>query len=155
MAITLHSGEQVRIEARIHWSSYVRPAMTALVVCTLVVLGMMAYMMNNRDSRPEKVVLFLPFAVLGFWPLVSRWLQNRSKTFIVTSHRIYVEEGLIGRFSTELPLNKVNDVTMRQSLLQRVLGAGDITVLTGNDLTTSFQNIADPLAIREAISQGR
>ena len=155
MSLTLHSGEQIRAEGRIHWSSYVRPASTALITCILVGFGFYAYLVNNHDSRPENWVIFLPFALLGFFPLLARWVQNRARVFVVTSQRIYIEEGVISKVSTELPLGKINDVSMRQTLLQRIVGAGDIVLLTGNDLTTSFQNMARPDTVREAISEGR
>jgi uncharacterized membrane protein YdbT with pleckstrin-like domain len=64
-----------------------------------------------------------------------------------------MEDGLFSKYSTEIPLNKVNDVSLKQSFFQRVVGSGTVTVYTGNDLSTSFENISRPDQFRNAITE--
>jgi uncharacterized membrane protein YdbT with pleckstrin-like domain len=69
------------------------------------------------------VALF--FAVTrGVWPLVV-W---RCTHYVVTDERILLQDGVIARERRDLPLARVNDHVMTQSLLDRMLGSGTLTV---------------------------
>jgi uncharacterized membrane protein YdbT with pleckstrin-like domain len=153
MSLTLRTGETVRATASIHWLSYTRPLLITTLSETFVVILLWGYLSNNPDARAGNSIYFVPFIFLALVPLWVRWLQNQARKFVVTNQRIVSEDGVFSRTSTEIPLNKINDVTLNQSLFQRMVGAGSVTVFTGNDLSTSFENISDPDGFRNAISE--
>lgn len=60
----------------------------------------------------------------GVWPLLV-W---RTTHYVFTDERILLQDGVVARERRDLPLNRVNDHLMSQSLLERLLGCGTLTI---------------------------
>lgn len=82
-----------------------------------------------------------------------------STNYKVTNQRIIVRTGLIGKKTEEIELILVKDISVQQSLSDRVLGVGSITILS-NDKSTpvlvlddvkDVQNVKD--IIRNAVRE--
>src|SRR5688500_4389739 len=67
------------------------------------------------------VVLWLVLAV----PPFVRWQFTR---FVLTTDRLITRSGVIAKQSKEIPLERINDVAFNQTILDRVLGAGDLLI---------------------------
>ena len=153
MALQLRPDELLMTKAQIHWISSLKQTFIllgalALGVATLVV-G------RDQEGATGRLIFALCMVIFGGFPLLRVWLRNRFNTFTVTNQRIVVEEGFLSRFTTEIALSKINDMTMRQGLLQRLVGAGDIAIFTGNDISTVFKNVDAPENLRKMISRAR
>jgi hypothetical protein len=71
----------------------------------------------------------------------------------VTSQRLRVIRGLIGRDLEEIELVQVRDIDASQNVGERMLNIGDVRIIS-NDPTRSeivLSNIHDPLGVREII----
>ncbi|APJ02471.1 PH domain-containing protein [Silvanigrella aquatica] len=86
-------------------------------------------------------------------PFVYKWLQNKSKKYIVTNQRVYIENGIIAKSETELPLNKINDILLKQGIVQRLVGAGNIRIFTGNDKPTIIFDIDAPDSFKNKLTE--
>lgn len=97
-------------------------------------------------------VLLTPILV-GFVILFGVFVTIKSTRYKLTTQRLFVRKGLIGKKVEELELFRVKDVSMSQGVFQRALGVGDITVLSTDDSTPrlTMAGVADPEAIKEAI----
>jgi uncharacterized membrane protein YdbT with pleckstrin-like domain len=62
--------------------------------------------------------------VKGVWPLLV-W---RCTHWVFTDERVLLQDGVITRDRRDLPLARVNDHAMSQSLLDRMLGSGTMTI---------------------------
>ncbi|OJF09642.1 PH domain-containing protein [Couchioplanes caeruleus] len=60
----------------------------------------------------------------GVWPLLV-W---RTTHYVFTDERILLQDGVVARERRDLPLNRVNDHVAHQSLFERMLGCGTLTV---------------------------
>ncbi|GID94472.1 PH domain-containing protein [Amorphoplanes digitatis] len=60
----------------------------------------------------------------GVWPLLV-W---RTTHYVFTDERILLQDGVIARARRDLPLNRVNDHALRQTLLDRMLGSGTLKI---------------------------
>ncbi|MFI5932854.1 PH domain-containing protein [Actinoplanes sp. NPDC051494] len=60
----------------------------------------------------------------GLWPLLV-W---RTTHYVFTDERILLQDGVVARERRDLPLNRVNDHVAHQSLLDRLLRCGTLTV---------------------------
>ena len=60
--------------------------------------------------------------------------------------KIEIDYGLIARTTRNIPLAKIQDVTVSASIPQRILGFGDVVVDNASELggTTILHNIDDP-----------
>lgn len=55
-------------------------------------------------------------------------LKKKLVRYTLTEAKLEIDEGLISRTTTSVPLRRVQDVTVRTSIPQRLLGFGDIIV---------------------------
>jgi len=82
-------------------------------------------------------VLWVPLAAA---PAV-RW---RFTMFVLTNERVVTRTGVIAKHSKEIPLETINDVTFRQGILERIIGAGDLVIESagehGQDMLTNIRN---------------
>ena len=101
----------------------------------------------------------IPFAALGYllliFPLVSLWrdvLLWSNRKFVVTSFRVIQLSGVLSKNVTDSSLEKVNDVKLEQSFLGRMLGYGDIEILTASELgVNKFKLLGEPVRFKTAM----
>src|SRR5205814_668325 len=99
-----------------------------LVAALLVVVVLVAFLLYRRHQFPAVggfalialTILWLLFGVLV--PYV-RW---RSRVYRLTDRRLVIEEGIVTRRSTSVPLNRLQYISTEIGPLGRVLGYGTI-----------------------------
>ena len=66
--------------------------------------------------------------------------------YTLTDSKIEIDTGLIARTTRNIPLSKIQDVTVSASIPQRILGFGDVIVDNASELggTTVLHNISNP-----------
>jgi uncharacterized membrane protein YdbT with pleckstrin-like domain len=102
----------------------------------LVALGLVAVVVGGRLAR------------LGW-----RLAVLKSHRYRLTNQRLVIESGVLSRRIDELDMRTVEDLDFRQSLLARLLGIGDITVISSDrtDARTGLVGIARPREVRELL----
>jgi membrane protein YdbS with pleckstrin-like domain len=92
-----------------------------------------AWLAGHVGQDPHTLALYLG-AVFALLLLVSllwlavryvRWIRN---VYAVTSRRVIVQRGILGRDFDEIPVTQVRGVDVRQTVGQRLLGYGTIRV---------------------------
>ncbi|MDX6530763.1 MAG: hypothetical protein QOH41_3053 [Blastocatellia bacterium] len=73
-------------------------------------------------------------------------LKRNMLRYTLTDSKIEIDYGLIARTTRNIPLAKIQDVTVSASILQRLLGFGDVVVDNASELggTTILHNINNP-----------
>jgi uncharacterized membrane protein YdbT with pleckstrin-like domain len=73
-------------------------------------------------------------------------LKRNMLRYTLTDSKIEIDYGLIARTTRNIPLAKIQDVTVSASILQRLLGFGDVVVDNASELggTTVLHNINNP-----------
>lgn len=82
-------------------------------------------------------------------------IETHAIRWVLTTERLQIVRGILSRSTEEIELTRVRDVSYEQSLAQRALGIGTITVV-GTDATTPMvvlHDVEDPEAIKETIRQ--
>jgi uncharacterized membrane protein YdbT with pleckstrin-like domain len=124
---SLTADEHVVLHLHPHWKAMIMPAFWTLVavagvVTAAVVLGPGAG--ANFLLIVVGAAALVLFLWLGFWPLLV-W---RSTHFVFTNERVLLRQGVFNREQRDIPLARVNDVSSRQNLLERLLACGTLTV---------------------------
>ena len=85
--------------------------------------------------------------------LVIAWIRLRSTTYTVTNQRVLTEQGIFSKTVGEIDLRYVEDSTFTQTLVERMLGIGTVTLISSDETTPQFslRSIKDPRGIRELI----
>jgi uncharacterized membrane protein YdbT with pleckstrin-like domain len=73
-------------------------------------------------------------------------IRRNMVRYTVTDSKLQIDTGLIARTTRNIPLSKVQDVTVSASIPQRLLGFGDIIIDNASDLggQTVMHNISSP-----------
>lgn len=80
-------------------------------------------------------------------------VRKLSLRYRLTNHRLFTVRGLLARQHDELELIRVDDVSVRQNLLQRVFDVGTVTVLStdSSNPVLAIQGVERPLELKERI----
>jgi len=90
--------------------------------------------------------VWLPLALaLLLIPAYYHFKRNMVR-YTLTDSKIEIDYGLIARTTRNIPLSKIQDVTVSASILQRVLGFGDVVVDNASEIggSTILHNINNP-----------
>ena len=124
----------------------VRPTMVFIKAgYALAVLGGIALVFLLASlSVPASISIPLALALLlipGYYHLRRNMLR-----YTVTDAKLQIDTGLIARTTRNIPLSKVQDVTVSASIPQRLLGFGDIIVDNASEMGVSIvmHNIGKP-----------
>jgi uncharacterized membrane protein YdbT with pleckstrin-like domain len=123
----LTDAEEVVLHLHPHAKAAVRPVLVLLLTLGLVIMVWVMLPPTTGGLIGVCVIgaFSLFFAVTrGVWPLLV-W---RSTHYVFTDERILLQDGVVARERRDLPLNRINDHVTNQSLLDRVLGCGTLTV---------------------------
>ena len=149
----LAPGEMVVFRARYHWVIY----RTGLLLAVLAILLGAAALYARQTSpasgvaRPVSLIA-LAFLAMALLVLALRWLRTAPDEFVVTSRRVMRRVGLVSREIEQAPLEKIQDITVQQGGLARLLGYGTVVLETASERgTLIFPEIARPEAFRNAV----
>jgi membrane protein YdbS with pleckstrin-like domain len=73
-------------------------------------------------------------------------LRRNMVRYTLTDAKVEIDTGLIARTTRNMPLSKIQDVTVSASIPQRILGFGDLIIDNASELggTTILHNISNP-----------
>lgn len=124
----------------------VRPTMIFIkvgyVIAALFAIGLVILL--AQVAFPIYLSVPIAFALL----LIPAYYHVRRNTvrYTLTDSKIEIDKGLIARTTRNIPLTKIQDVTVSASIPQRLLGFGDVIVDNASDTggTTKLENISNP-----------
>jgi membrane protein YdbS with pleckstrin-like domain len=148
----LAPGESIVYRARYHWIYY-RTALALLLVSAVFALwwwlGSRLGSASTSSVFGNLALLFLAAAVASF--LVRR-VRNAADEFVVTNRRVLRKLGLFAREAEHAPIEKIQDITIDQGVIARILGYGTVALETASERgRIVFPDIARPEAFRNAI----
>ena len=149
----LGENERIVLIRHRHWIVWrVTLLVSVLMAIVIVVASVVAATVLPPDITG--VARYLPFALLivpvvWFLPTYIHWSAEQ---YIVTNRRIIQLEGVINKHTIDSSLDKINDVVLDQSFWGRLLGYGDLEILTGSDIgLNKLRQIQDPLKFKKAM----
>ena len=148
----LIEGEELVLDLRPHWVALVGPILVTLLVIAGWVVALV-YAPDDGSGRTAVVwgALAIGVLVLVWYPLRA-FVAWATSNFAVTTDRIIHREGFIAKRTMEIPLEAINDIRFQQSVVERIVGAGDIIVQSASEFGRNvFANIPDPEGVQRTI----
>jgi uncharacterized membrane protein YdbT with pleckstrin-like domain len=148
----LIEGEELVLDLRPHWIALVGPSL----VTALVVAGWVLALVYAPDTGlARSIVLWgalgLGVAILVWYPLRA-FVAWATSNFAVTTDRVIHREGFIAKRSMEIPLEAINDVRFQQTVLERIVGAGDLIIQSASEHGRNvFANVRNPEHVQRTI----
>ena len=138
MRTSLKNSEHIILETRHHWLTLAIPFLVSVALEILLLIYLPKYW-------------YLDFVLLLYF--LIKVYQRRCNLWAVTNLRIVDEEGVFSKYSKESPLDKINNVSFRQSLMGSIFGYGNIEIQTGAEAkTTVYHFVQRPDKLRDAIT---
>jgi len=131
----LADHEELIFEKRPHWIALVPAVLWTVVLLIALLLGYRALdaIFDNNSTTPKSVLALVVTGLWVFFALVA-YMRWRFTLFVLTTDRLITRSGVIAKHSKEIPLERINDVTFTQSVVERMLGAGDLLLDSSGDL---------------------
>ena len=110
-----------------------------------------ALLPEQLSERVVQVVGIVVFALAAL-QLLAWWVSTLSDRLKITDDEMLWTHGLMNKQYTEISMGSVRTVRVTQSLLQRLMNAGDITVFTTGDLPELVvRGLPEPNRVRELV----
>ena len=73
-------------------------------------------------------------------------LRRNMVEYTLTNHKLEIDEGFIARTTRNLPLRNIQDVTVKATIMQRLLGYGNVIIDNASELggSTVMHNVQNP-----------
>ncbi|MCI4350141.1 MAG: PH domain-containing protein [Thermoplasmata archaeon] len=85
------------------------------------------------------IIVLLVTLLLVLW-LVVRYLKWITTVYAITTNRVIVQSGILGRDFDQIPITQVRGVDVHQSVGQRILGYGTVRVSSESGASTTIGN---------------
>ncbi len=142
----LNDGEEVILDLRPHWFFLFGPA--------IALIGSLALAIWVSQAVDSDVALFpaLAVAVVALLWFLRRYAEWFTTDFVLTTDRLIYRSGVLAKQGKEIPLERLNDISFNQTILERMLGAGDLLIESGGERGQQhFHDIRRPARVQNEI----
>lgn len=154
MAPKLGPGERVLFEGHPSWRSildfYIKGLALTAVLALLVALATGVI----GDETNDGLVVLIAIAGVGITILVG-FVKRVATSYTITNRRLHIKKGIVSRTIQETRLERVQNVNVSQSVLQRLFQIGDVDFDTaaGDDYNFIFAGVGDPSEVVEKVDE--
>jgi membrane protein YdbS with pleckstrin-like domain len=142
----LNQDEEVVVDLRPHPCVLAGPVLLAVV---LIVVAAIGAAVQVPDAVGWVLIVVLALALVHLLGRYARW---RSTSLVVTNDRLIHRSGVISKRGREIPLSRLTDISYRQGILDRLIGAGDLRLESaGRDGEEVFASLPHPATIQNEI----
>jgi uncharacterized membrane protein YdbT with pleckstrin-like domain len=136
---------------RRHWIVFVKDLRWPVVLVLalfIVVDGVLSSVISGDVRVLITLVGILVLCVAGY----SVWFNWKTASLTVTDQRVILEEGVLLRTSKVIPLDRVQDVSTKQTLFGQLLDYGSIEIDTAGAIPNElFSYAAHPELLRDQV----
>ncbi len=164
--VNSHPGERIIFKTKPRFLVHTTGVFLKVIIILLILYFfrlILEWVNNFRNSLDAFIqlplvewtsyALFTMIIIFILWLTydILRWKQ---KKYTLTSQRIIVQSGIIRRRKSFIHYDKIQDVVVSQSLVDRLLSAGDMEVYGGHEGTTLIlEDIPNPLEVENVINR--
>jgi uncharacterized membrane protein YdbT with pleckstrin-like domain len=153
--VELRSGEQVIFQGHPSWRAilgfYIQWAAAGAVAAGIAAL---VTLIAGDFQLAVVILVFLLFVVFGvFVGLVKRI----ATTYSITNQRLHIKRGIISRKLQQTRIERVQNVNINQSVIQRILRVGKVDFDTAgtDDSDFTFDGVSQPERVMKAVEQAQ
>jgi uncharacterized membrane protein YdbT with pleckstrin-like domain len=144
----LNADESIVLDLHPHWRIFLAPG--ALVVAAIVAAAVLIGLQDRDDP-----FVVIPTAVVGglalLW-LLARYITWRTTHFVITSDRVIYRSGIVSKQGQNIPLERINNVAFSQTVLERLLRVGDLTIESAGETGRQvFEDVLNPSRVENRL----
>jgi uncharacterized membrane protein YdbT with pleckstrin-like domain len=144
MKTQLKKDEKIILVTKPHWFTLALPL---LITLAGIIIGFLIERLITGSYG-----WFLILIVIGFF--IFKIIQRNMNIWVVTNLRVIDEYGVISNNSKESPLDKINNVTYKQSFWGKIFGFGNVQIQTAAEIgSTTYFAVEKPKELKDTITQ--
>lgn len=143
--------EKLLYETRLSWVVLFWP----VIVPTLILLGIGGYLVYhyaNADVNNMKEI-GIGLVVVGLLIFLIGLTKRNATEMAVTNKRVLIKQGVFGRRTLEILLQKIESIAVEESMSGRILGFGTVIVRGTGGTPEPFKKMAHPLEFRRHVEE--
>jgi uncharacterized membrane protein YdbT with pleckstrin-like domain len=127
------------------------------VLIVLVAAAITGGITQAVDDDVNAGLVVLVAVVLLVFVLVVGWLRRLATTYTITTQRLVIRRGIISRAEQHSRVDRIQNVTTNQSVLERLIRVGTVEFDTaaGEDDELKFSGVGSPHDVVEAVRQAQ
>ncbi len=133
----LHPDERILYARTPSWRSQFHKHLGGILAGILV--GAIVYLAVDPDWIGILIGIAVVLLVSGYL-----WIERSRTKYVVTTHRLRVRNGFISKELQETRLDRIQNVTVNQSVIERLLMIGTVDYDTAGDDGSRFQMTGVP-----------
>jgi uncharacterized membrane protein YdbT with pleckstrin-like domain len=148
----LADDEEVVRHLHPHWVTIFWPIVWFLLIVGAASFGAAAIPEGTDQGIYRMVIVGVALLLLVLFVLVPllRW---RTTHYVVTTHRLLFREGILARRGRDIGLSRVTDVSYSQTVWERLLNSGTVTIETAGDSgATVLKRIPDSDGVQQLLN---
>jgi membrane protein YdbS with pleckstrin-like domain len=144
----LNDDEELLVEMRPHWVFYGGPFAATAAAWVAVLALLIGVKPPSWASYPLLAIAAVP----TIW-LAGRLIRWQSYTLALTTTRILVRQGVFGRDTIQLRLQRITEVNLAQTLTERLLGTGRLVIdVQGEDDSLILEDVRKPAILQRVVN---
>ncbi|MGY1635034.1 PH domain-containing protein [Geodermatophilus sp. SYSU D00742] len=148
----LADDEEVVRHLHPHWLTISWPVVAFLLVVGTASFGAALVPEGSRQGVVRMVVAGIALVLLT-WSVLVPLLRWRTTHYVITTHRLLFREGVLARRGRDIGLSRIADVSYRQTLWERLIGSGTLTIETvGDGGATVLRQIPDSDGVQQLLN---
>jgi uncharacterized membrane protein YdbT with pleckstrin-like domain len=151
----LEPGEKTIFEGHPSWRSILGFYIKGLLL--VILAGAIAAGITAAGDGVEAGWVAVAAVVALVIVLVVGWLKRLATTYTITTNRLIIRRGILSRAEQHSRVDRIQNVTTNQSVLERLLRVGTVEFDTaaGEDDELRFKGVGAPHDVVEAVREAQ
>jgi uncharacterized membrane protein YdbT with pleckstrin-like domain len=124
--------EEVQAHLHPHWITLVSATFWLIVICAATGAAV-AFLPDGTAHGPLLIAVLALAIVLLCWLTLKPWLIWRTSHYVITNERVLIRRGILRHTGRDIALSRITDVGFVLTLLDRVVGAGTLTIQSASE----------------------
>ena len=147
----LADDEEVVRHLHPHWLTVFWPVVWLLLIVGAASFGAAAVPAGRQQGLLRLLVLALALLLLVV-VVVAPLLRWRTTHYVITTHRLLFRQGVLARRGRDIGLGRITDVSYRQTLWERLISSGTLTIESAGDGATVLRQIPDSDGVQQLLN---
>jgi len=146
----LTEGEIVIVALRPTWLVLGWPLVAVIGAAALAIVVVVSF-----PTAPSAVgYLMLAILLIAAGWLAVRALRWHTTSIVLTNRRILERRGVLSRTGVEIRLDRINELSYRQTLLERMVRTGSLVLEVGGETgVVLFNHLPQPAAVQSLVTE--
>jgi uncharacterized membrane protein YdbT with pleckstrin-like domain len=147
----LAEDEEIVRHLHPHWLTVFWPVVRFLLIVGAASFAAALFPPSPQQGMLRLLVLAVAVVVL-LLTVVVPLLRWRTTHYVITTHRLLFREGIMARRGRDLGLARITDVSYTQTLWERIINSGTITIQSAGEHATVLKQIPDSDGVQQLLN---